>query len=76
MFEGLFGKADTTAREIAAIPAITQYAKWPPITCFWIPNAKAELTADGPIARTTDISICVRPFVAPIEARFGAAELT
>ena len=32
--------------------------------------------AEGPIARTPDITICAKPVVAPIEAWFGAAELT
>ena len=76
LFDDLFGRAAPKPKAMTAIPAINQYAKFPPMICFSIPNAKAEFIADGPTARTMATIICAKPDTAPIEARLGAAELT
>ena len=38
-------------------------------------NENAELMTAGPTARMTETIVCATPFVAPIDALFGAAAL-
>ena len=43
--------------------------------CLSVVSANRDVDIAGPIVRTTDITVCANPFVAPSERLFGEAEV-
>ena len=52
------------------------YEKYPPKILFCSEKAKSDVAAAGPSARCVETIVCARPFMAPREHLFGAAEET
>ena len=75
-FQVFLGSCEAAYNPTPARASKTAYANCPPKILFCSEKAKSDAAAAGPTARCVETIVCARPFIAPRERLFGAAEET